>query len=157
METININGREFTIKQLKELISPAKVWLHSKLLSRPSVETYYQINSYADEGFHTLKGSRNVLANPLFVFKREEDANNVAFKCNLMAEMTNFAIAHNDGWKPDWSDYNQLKFGIFAGLHPSVCEISSVNPSVFGIVVKSKRIAELMLKEFKEKLGIYIL
>lgn len=156
METININGREFTIKQLKELISPAKVWLHSKLLSRPSVETYYQINSYADEGFHTLKASRNALANPLFVFKREEDANNVAFKCNLMAEMTNFAIVHNDGWKANWKS-EQTKFGIFYCGKLGVGETVISNPFVFGIVVKSKKIAELMLKEFEKKLGIYLL
>ncbi len=157
METININGKEFTIKQLKDLISPEKSWKRSSLLANPSVDTYYQVNSYADEGFYTLKGSRNILANPIFVFKREEDANNVAFKCNLMAEMTNFAIVHNDGWYPNWDDYGQSKFGIYASNTPSICEMVSVNPSTFGIVVKSRKIAELMLKEFEKKLGIYLL
>lgn len=157
METININGKEFTIKQLKDLISPEKSWKRSSLLANPSVDTYYQVNSYADEGFYTLKGSRNSLANPLFVFKEEDDAKIISSKCNLMAEMTNFAIAHNDGWYPNWDDYGQSKFGIYASNTPSICEMVSVNPSTFGIVVKSRKIAELMLKEFEKKLGIYLL
>lgn len=156
METININGKEFTIKQLKDLISPEKSWKQSSLLANPSTETYYQVNSYADEGFYTLKGSRNSLANPLFVFKRENDANNVANKCNLIAEMTNFAIVHNDGWKANWKS-EQTKFGIFYCGKLGVGETVISNPFVFGIVVKSKKIAELMLKEFEKKLGIYLL
>ena len=156
METININGQEFTIKQLKELISPAKAWKQSKLLSKPSVESYYQINSYADVGFHVTKGSRNTLANPLFVFKEYEDAEIISRKCNLIAEMTNFAIVHNNGWKPNWNS-EQTKFGIFYCGKLGVGETVISNPFVFGIVVKSKNIAELMLKEFKEKLGIYLL
>jgi hypothetical protein len=71
-------------------------------------------------------------------------------KVSLMADMMYFAYVRNEGWVPNWGDNEQDKYGLFIGNN---CEIYSIsycvhNCFLFGIAVKSEKIAREMLEEF---------
>ena len=76
-------------------------------------------------------------------------------KALLMADMMHFAYARNDGWVPDWEIPSSKKWGVESeGLEEEVYSTSyfSLNCFVFGIAVKSRKIAEEMLAEFGERI-----
>lgn len=74
-------------------------------------------------------------------------------KAYLMADMMRFVYAKNEGWMPDWGDDDEPKWGI--AIYENKCLIENfydVNYFIFGIAVKSKEIAEEMLKEFGKRI-----
>ena len=73
-------------------------------------------------------------------------------KALLMADMMHFAYVRNEGWMPDWRDEKQGKYGIIQRDERKVDFFDYINPFVFGVVVKSKAIAEEMLEIFGERI-----
>jgi hypothetical protein len=70
-----------------------------------------------------------------------------------MQEMHAFAHVRNKGWMPDWQDEGQVKYGVIQiGDVIGVERFTRANPFIFGVTVKSKEIAEEMLKEFRERI-----
>lgn len=155
MKKIKINGQEFTIEQLNELIEQAKEPQHwTEKLVQPIEEEYCYIEDDMDKCFHICKRKYSD-RKPQHAFKTEEQAQIVAEKCTLMVEMHNFAHAMNDGWIPDWDNLKETKFGLgFTGGF-QITNSNYYNYFLFGIAVKSQEIAEKMLKEFKDRLEIY--
>mgnify|MGYP005986917539 CR=1 FL=1 len=85
-----------------------------------------------------------------------EDVRLYRAKEDLMFGMIKFAKFHNEGWKADWKDSNQLKFGLQYSETFYFDVFYGHNPFLFGISVKTKEIAKKMLEEFKEELEIYL-
>lgn len=74
-------------------------------------------------------------------------------KALLMADMMHFAYVRNEGWMPDWEDYSENKYGLYAIDGKASCSYNRChNDFVFGIAVKSREIAEEMLAEFGERI-----
>lgn len=101
-------------------------------------------------------------------FINSEIANEVLDKMELLARMTQFALLRNGEWVADWSDINQLKYGIERLDSSSVitdsCRIvhdstitgcRDYNHFVFGIAVKTMEIAKEMLSIFEEEIIKY--
>lgn len=75
-------------------------------------------------------------------------------KALLMADMMHFAYVRNEGWKPDWGDDEQDKYGLSIGNNREIYSVSycTCNFFLFGIAVKSSKIAEEMLLEFGKRI-----
>ncbi len=71
-------------------------------------------------------------------------------KVSLMADMMYFAYVRNEGWVPNWGDDEQDKYGLSIGNNREIYSISYCvyNCFLFGIAVKSEKIAREMLVEF---------
>lgn len=85
-------------------------------------------------------------------FQTKEEAEAMAEKTKLMFEMTARIKELNGGWVAEWYG-NKAKFGV--KLHTNICYIdsfSSHNPFIFGLSVQSKEHAEMLLKEFRERI-----
>lgn len=147
-KTINIEGKDFTIEQLKEMLSKAEQsnW-RDEAVGRWDVCGL--IGSTGE--FSPADCDENY---PLH-YKTEEEAQRFADKINLFNEMNHFALIHNEGWKADWKDVRKEKFGVghrdgFEVVDGYVC-----NTFLFGISVRTEEIADKMLDEFKDRLEVY--
>lgn len=71
-------------------------------------------------------------------------------KAILMADMMHFAYVKNEGWVPNWGDDEQDKYGLSISNNREIYSISYYihNCFLFGIAVKSEKIAREMLVEF---------
>lgn len=90
MQTININGKDFTIKELTSALEKAKN-------SSPMLEVY-KYHKTTEEEFNNLY--KNI----------PEHIKNYAMEC-LIVEY------YNKGWKPDWKDSNQRKYYPYFYMH----------------------------------------
>lgn len=59
---------------------------------------------------------------------------------------------YNEGWQPDWSDNDTIKFTIFVNFKDLSCDVNYSINRIFAF--KSKEIAEKFFKEQKELLEI---
>lgn len=88
----------------------------------------------------------------------KEKIDNLSEKIQLLADMTEYADSVNDGWVPDWSR-SDLKWGIYYDniklFHSDWFSCGHGAQFVFGIVVKSKKLAEQMLSKFKDRIEKY--
>lgn len=85
----------------------------------------------------------------------KEQAGLVKEKMLLMQEILAFAHVRNEGWEADWRDGGG-KYGIvMVEDEITVKYYISVNSFIFGILVKSKEIAEEMLAIFGERIEKY--
>lgn len=88
----------------------------------------------------------------------KEKIDNLSEKIQLLADMTEYADRVNDGWVPDWSR-SDLKWGIYYDniklFHSDWFSCGHGAQFVFGIVVKSKKLAEQMLSKFKDRIEKY--
>lgn len=75
-------------------------------------------------------------------------------KALLMADMMHFAYVRNEGWVPNWGDNEQDKYGLSIGNNREIYSISYCvyNCFLFGIAVKSEKIAREMLEEFGKRI-----
>jgi hypothetical protein len=75
-------------------------------------------------------------------------------KALLMADMMYFAYVKNEGWVPNWGDDEQDKYGLSIGNNREIYSISYCvhNCFLFGIAVKSEKIARKMLEEFGKRI-----
>jgi hypothetical protein len=75
-------------------------------------------------------------------------------KALLMADMMHFAYVRNEGWVPNWGDDEQDKYGLSIGNNREIYSISYCvyNCFLFGIAVKSEKIAREMLEEFGKRI-----
>jgi hypothetical protein len=71
-------------------------------------------------------------------------------KALLMEDMMHFAYVRNEGWVPNWGDDEQDKYGLSISNNREIYSISYYvhNCFLFGIAVKSEKIAREMLVEF---------
>ena len=147
-KTINIEGKDFTIEQLKEMLSKAE----QKHWRDEAVGRWDVCGLIGSTGeFNTADCEENY---PLH-YKTEEQAKRFADKINLFNEMNHFAIIHNEGWKADWKDGEQKKYGIQYSMGFFVNFGCLTNEHLFGISVRTEEIAKKMLKEFKYRLEVY--
>lgn len=147
MKTININGKDFTIEELNELIAQKEKWGW-----RDEFEGYYYI--YLDYG-GDWKIDYNVLKYKNH-YRTRVEAELRAKQIALYCDMKEWAKIHNEGWEFDWNNYDELKWGIdfsYGGFY--VDKSHGSNSSIFGVMVKSKELAEEMLEEFRDRLHIY--
>jgi hypothetical protein len=90
---------------------------------------------------------------PEHAFDTLERAELFAKKITLFKEMTNFAYVMNEGWVAKWG-VKQVNWGVV--MYDNRCRIadySYMNNFIFGIAVKDKETAELMLQEFGERIN----
>lgn len=120
-------------------------------LVQPSKDKHYFITNSHDKGF-SVNFDQYTGRKPEHAFKTKEQAELVKEKMLLMQEMLAFAHVRNDGWEPVWED-DSVKHGIrYKGDTLCPCSYYHANNFVFGIAVKSIKIAEEMLETFRERL-----
>ena len=147
MKTININGKDFTIDELNELIAQKE-----KESWRDGFKGQWQPYLYSDGGWKPHKMFKEVENR----YKTREEAELRAKQIALFCDMKEWAKIHNEYWIPDWNNYNQKKWGIeFLKENFDVTELRTYNVFVYGVVVKSKELAEQMLEEFRDRLYLY--
>lgn len=123
-------------------------------LVQPSKGEYYFIADAQERGFF-VNSHINSERKPEHAFKTQEQAELVKERMLLMQEMLAFAHVRNEGWKPVWED-DSVKHGIrYKGDTLCPCSYYHANNFVFGIAVKSIKIAEEMLETFRERLEKY--
>lgn len=85
MKTIEINGKEFTIEELNDLVEKAK--------KNNPMEEVYKYHNTTEEEFDKLYENM-----PTHVKAYEKECMVVAY--------------YNKGWKPNWKDLNEKKWYI---------------------------------------------
>lgn len=95
-------------------------------------------------------------SSPAQSFFSHDDADFIADKFELLMDMSNFSFAVNKDWTPDWNNTNQCKYGIvLKNGKAQISENPIFNLYVFGIVVKTQKLALEMLEEFKERIEFF--
>ena len=148
-------GREIIedIEKLKAIINKKDNWRDK--LPQPEKEGYAFILNNTLKGLIADKVSKNsgCLRKPEHSFRTADQAELVKDKMLLMQEMHAFAHVRNEGWVPDWGDYSENKYGLYAIYAEVGCSYNRChNDAVFGIAVKSEEIAKEMLEEFGERI-----
>lgn len=145
MKTINIEGKDFTIEHLKELIAKEE--------TKPNWREDFK-GRYCPY----LDGFGNWICDKttdecLNHYKEEEHV--PVEKIALLCDMEEWARVHNDGWVADWNDGDQEKFGVgYDGYEFGVDTCVLQNSFIFQIALKNKRTAEKFYDEFKDRLHI---
>ena len=139
------------IDRLQAIINKPDRW-QDKLV-QPDKEEYFYLMNYSRDGFRTA-WSRESKRKPEHAFKTEEQAELIKEKMLLMQEMYAFAHVRNEGWVPDWDNGDQKKWGIFYDALGRLQVYFNTwgNDFVFGIAVKSRKIAKEMLEEFGDRI-----
>ena len=138
------------IAKLEAVINKPDRWQDS--LVQPGKERYFYILDSADEGSVVCGGSKSK-RKPEHAFRTREQAELIKEKARLMQEMHAFAHVRNGNWVPDWGNECQKKYGILSrGAVIKVDYLIGYNSLIFGIAVKSRKIAEEMLEEFGERI-----
>lgn len=90
-------------------------------------------------------------------FNNQHKALLIKDKATLMIEIYNYIDLMNEGWKPNWNDFAEIKYGILIEYEggSGSCKVSmmrNVNSSVFGLVCKERNIANGVVREFGDDL-----
>lgn len=156
MKNLNeqIQKLEKELQELKnEINKPEEKW-QDKLV-QPNKMDFYKLESNSAGLFPVLAPWRSH-RKPEHAFRTFEQADLVKEKMLLMQEMLAFAHVRNDGWDFDWTDGHTIKFGLVL-IDDSVFVDKALmeNNFVFGIAVKSERIAEEMFDIFGDRIEKY--
>lgn len=144
-----VNELKTIIEELQNEPVEQEKW-QDKLV-QPCRDEHYYITTFHYKGF-SVNSAFNTERKPEHAFKTREQAELVKEKMLLMQEMLAFAHAKNEGWKPVWED-DSVKHGIrYKGDTLCPCSYYHANNFVFGIAVKSIKIAEEMLEIFRERI-----
>lgn len=145
-----VKGCNEKIIELQAIINKPDRWQDS--LVQPDKGQYFYLVSNTDKGLDV--GLNSVFnRKPEHAFRTQEQAELIKEKMLLMQEMHAFAHVRNQGWMPDWRNVGQVKHGIVQnGNDAEVDWFTHANFFVFGVVVKSKEIAEEMLDIFGERI-----
>lgn len=148
-----IEELETELQKLKEELNKPEKWQDG--LVQPYKEEYYYIAGSSTSGFRIYSDLRSAPRKPEYALQTSSQAELVKEKMLLMQEMLAFAHVRNEGWKPDWEEEsNKWGISIARGI-PGTDRCWHNNSVVFGITVKSKEIAEEMLKIFGERIQKY--
>ena len=138
------------IKRLQAIINKPDRWQDS--LVQPDKGDYFYLTGGLSKGLFVGLSYVNK-RKPEHAFRTREQAELIKDKVLLMQEMHAFAHVRNEGWMPDWGNVGQVKHGIVQkGNDVEVDWFTHANPFVFGVVVKSRKIAEEMLEIFGERI-----
>lgn len=89
------------------------------------------------------------------LFKTEEEAEQHLRESELLFRIKKWAEIHNEGWKPDWSNLNELRYTIFYSDEKDelliACSRSNRDLSILP-AFKSTKIAREFIKEFEEEI-----
>ena len=88
-------------------------------------------------------------------FETKEEAEQHLKEQRLLFKIKKWAEIHNEGWKPDWSDYSNDKFTIFYDGQDDVLQIhfwrvSNILPTL--PIFKTYEIAQACIEEFGEEI-----
>ncbi len=154
-----VKGCNEKIIELQAIINKPDRWQDA--LVQPEKEKYFYLMNNAYKGLDIGLGSETK-RKPEHAFKTQEQAELIKNKMLLMQEMHAFAHVRNQGWMPDWGDEDWVpdwkdetqKWGLSYNAWGilQVYVNTWCNDFVFGIAVKSKAIAEEMMKEFGERI-----
>jgi hypothetical protein len=147
MRKLKLNG-EYTEAELLQLIQESKTpkeW-YEKLK-----KGNFQLEITEHGRLYGCLANEDI--NKIYSFETQQEADLTAKQINLFIEMKAFAKLRNDGWVADWNDDTKIKFGILEGNN-IVCDTEFWNciNFVYGISVKSKKIAEEMLSVFRQRI-----
>lgn len=141
---------EDKIAELQAIINRPNRWQDA--LVQPEKEEYFHLMNSRDKGL-VVDWCSGFNRKPEYSFKTEEQAELIKEKMLLMQEMHAFAHVKNEGWMPDWGNGGQVKHGIVQkGNGVEVDWFTHANSFVFGVVVKSMKIAEEMIEIFGERI-----
>lgn len=148
MHEQGIKEIEDKIAELQNIINKPKRWQDA--LVQPDKGLYFYLISCKYDGLSVCFDSETE-RKPEYAFRTHEQAELIKEKMLLMQEMYAFAYVRNEGWMPDWED-EERKYGIQGGNKAYVDYFIHANLLIFGVVVKSKAIAEEMLEIFGERI-----
>lgn len=157
---------EQEVKRLEEQITNLRIkLLESKADKKPyevevpkDIEGYY----YYDEiGEMYVVG--NIIGSPAYKeiyqrgipFKTKEEAEQYDKERKLLFKLHKWAEEHNEGWTPNWNDYNEEKWTV---MYHNECEEFEIYENYrYREFLKlpyfeSEEIAELFIKEFGEEI-----
>lgn len=122
-------------------------------------DEFYYIDDYdntiCERSFH-MYNSNNLFCyiNGSF-FKTKEEAEQHLKEQRLLFKIKKWAEIHNEGWEPNWSDYDDDKFSIFYKGHKDELEINIYGWSNYMTVLpifKTREIAQACIDEFGEEI-----
>lgn len=129
-----------------------KVWKRES--NNTESTKFHYLERCSNNGFKVSNGNSRY-SNINTTFKTLEEADNNALLYNTMMLMRSWAKFYNevDGFKVDWTDHNQSKYGINPDKHKLTVDYrTTINTYIFLVSVKTKERAEEMLAEFKDDL-----
>ena len=140
------------IEKLKAIIKKKDDWMEKLVDPKKDKHFYISTDITSRYGVDWLTPAE-CKRNAALLFREESHAKIMANKIQLMQEMHAFAHVRNEGWMPDWRNVGQVKHGIVQNGNDAEADwFTHANSFVFGVVVKSKKIAEEMLEIFGERI-----
>ena len=164
---MNIEELEQKVKRLEEELTEVRI----ELLERKAepIPTSYQVKIPADlENYYTIDidGSIEGLysyTNEIRVvfylrglaFKTKTEAEQHLKKSMLLLKMRKWAEEHNEGWTPDWSNFNEIKCYITCKKEQGEFDVNFCRTFQRFIKLpyfKSEEIAEQFVDEFGDEI-----
>lgn len=117
-------------------------------------EKYYILDEVGRLSVYTEKGKAEMYIRGL-TFKTEEEAKQYDKERILLFKLHKWAEEHNEGWKPNWNDFDEEKWTV---MYHNECEEFEIYENYrYREFLKlpyfeSEEIAELFIKEFGEEI-----
>ena len=152
-------------EQMKDQINNLRIkWLESKVDKKPyevevpeDIDDYYITDKYGE--IYTLDGfSRDFVHSHYqrgLAFKTREEAEQFDKERVLLFKLHKWAEEHNEGWTPNWNDYNEEKWTI---MYHNECEEFEIYENYrYREFLKlpyfeTEEIAEQFIKEFGDEI-----
>ena len=148
----NVDNCKRKIDELQAIIDKPDRWQAG--LVQPDKEHFFYLRDIIDidNGLVVCSYAKSN-RKPEYAFRTSEQAELIKEKMLLMQEMHAFAHVRNEGWVADWEDGGRMKYGIIQkGNKVEGYYFYHANSFVFGVAVKSKKIAEEMMEIFGERI-----
>ena len=158
-------NKEELIKEFNEKVEQLKDELIAKLEEKKKFEvklpdmydTLYYIDDICSEVYITnfvssARDKDRYLRG--FYFNTEEEAKQRLKEQRLLFKIKKWAEIHNEGWEPDWSDYDS-KYVVYYNAKTGFLEINVYNWSTHLSVLpafKTRKIAQACIKEFGKEI-----
>ena len=154
---------EQEVKRLEEQITNLRIRiLESKAEQKPyevevpeDIGDYYHIsgNGFIDKLWLYNKDNQIEIFKCGLAFKTEEEAEKYDRERILLFKLHKWAEEHNEGWTPDWDDYEKGKFYLaYEYEELFVYTVYGYQEFLKLPYFKSKRIAEQFIEEFGDEI-----
>ena len=152
------------IEQLEQQIKDLKVKLESKVEKEPyevevpeDIDDYVYINNAGntfDLNTLTIVGFEEIFKRGL-AFKTREEAEQYDKERILLFKLHKWAEEHNEGWRPNWKDFKEIKYYIICNKEKGEFDINRCRcfrQLTKLPLFKTEEIAEQFIEEFGDEI-----
>lgn len=156
---------EQKVKRLEEQLTEVRIELLERKAEKKAyevevpedIDNYYYTDEYGKvdylEGYNSSYEKNKYIRG--LAFKTEEQAEQYDKECILLFKLHKWAEEHNEGWTPDWSNFNETKCYITCKKEQGEFDVNFCRTFRHFVKLpyfKSEEIAEQFIEEFGEEI-----